>query len=47
VVIKATIPASGADRETTFSCLRRMKTYLRNRKTGEISSELILQTLEK
>jgi hypothetical protein len=47
VVIKATISASGVDSEKTFSCLRRMKTYLRNRKAGEISSELILQTLEK
>jgi hypothetical protein len=46
-IIKAIIPASGFDSEKAFSCLRRMKTYLRNSKALERSSELILQTLEK
>jgi len=47
VVIKTTIPASGADSERNFSCLRRMKTYLRKSTADERSSELVLQTLEK
>jgi hypothetical protein len=47
VVIKATVPASGADSERAFSCLRRMKTYLRKSKADKRSSEFFLQTLEK
>ena len=46
-VISVTIPVSSASCERTFSCLRRVKTYLRNRMTNERLTHLALINIEK
>lgn len=46
-VITLTIPASSAACESTFSCLRRLKTYLRNRMYGERFMGLAVLAVKK
>lgn len=46
-VIAVTIPASSASCERTFSCLRRLKTYLRNRMANNRLSDLAVLAVER
>lgn len=47
VIISITIPVSSAGCERTFSCLRRLKTYMRNKMTDECLSNLSMMSIEK
>lgn len=46
-VISVTIPVSSAGCERTFSCLRRLKTYIRNKMTDERLSHLAIINIER
>ncbi|XP_049274148.1 zinc finger MYM-type protein 1-like [Rhipicephalus sanguineus] len=46
-VIAVTIPASSSSCERTFSCLRRLKTYLRSRMTNNRLSDLAVLAVER
>jgi hypothetical protein len=46
-IISITIPVSSAGCERTFSCLRRLKTYMRNKMTDERLSNLSMMSIEK
>lgn len=46
-VISVTIPVSSAACERTFSCLRRIKTYLRNKMTDERLTHLAIINIER
>lgn len=46
-VIAVTIPASSSSCERTFSCLRRLKTYLRSKMTNNRLSDLAVLAVER
>lgn len=45
-IISITIPVSSAGCERTFFCLRRLKTYMRNKMTDERLSNLSMTSIE-
>jgi hypothetical protein len=46
-VITLTIPVSSAGCERTFSCLKRLKTYIRNKMTNERLNHLAIINIER
>jgi|UniRef100_A0A2S2QXH6 hypothetical protein len=46
-MISITIPVSTAGCERTFSCQRRLKTYMRNKMTDEHLSNLAMMSIKK